>query len=507
MSIRIPKYIGFILAFAFTLALYWPAMNGTPIWDDYLFWFEDPNLRHPHLEFWKNFAWPLSISMQKILLTIFKKNYTYYHTLNLLFHFANSWLVYWFARYLRFRYPFIIFLLFLVHPTAVIATAWMIQLKTLMCFFFALLSLLAFLKGNQNMKWMIASWIFFALSVLSKSASISLPAIFLLISYRNYKFSKIWFVIPFFLISLWGTWKLLGSQVALEAGAKAAIASKVKDIPIIRPVAKPELQPAMKPEQKPENKKKKLKKKIKPQVLPAPPAPMSAPPQPPSPEPKSFLSKIKINYELISQTLNYYFWQVLIPGNNVPVKGLNFERPGFMEAIHIFFLICMVIILWKDTALYYLFGAHILLLPFLGIIPAPFMNVTWVSDQHLYLVLPALIGFWMKLVEKIPWKYSAVIPSLFVVLFSWKTFETTPMYKNEIVFYEKCLEYNPYNVPMSYNLALARIRSGDVLIAYELLKIDIERAKSEPLMLRNYFYPYMAELYIRMKEQLGKHED
>lgn len=493
MSIRIPKYVWFILAYAFAVVLYWPAMNGGPIWDDNFFWFSDPMMSFPYSDYWKNFAWPLSVSAQKVLLNVFGKNYSSYHVLNLLLHFANSYLVYRLARLLKLRFAFMAFFLFLIHPASVIATAWMIQIKTLLCFFFGILSFLCFLKGQKRINWMIASWVFFALSVLSKSASIPLAGFYVLLSFHSFRFKKIHLVIPFILISSWGLWKLMGSKVALEYSQKASEISQIKEQPVapaVKPI--PMEPPPVKKDIKPKKKKKRTPVK-EPENIQKQEA------RPPKKEQKSGFDP-----GLIGQTLNYYFWQGLVPHNNVPVKGLNYSHAGIMELVHVFFLLILVALLWKEQAIFYLGAIHLLLLPFIGFIPAPYMNVTWVSDQHLYLVLPAFLGFWLKLTEKIKSKYAVLIPVLIAAYFSWKTFEATKIYRNEIVFYENCLQHDPLNVPIAFNLVLAHVRNGEAYVAYNVAEDVFRRAQTEPLMLRNPYYPYLADLYIKLRSAVEK---
>jgi hypothetical protein len=212
---------------------------------------------------------------------------------------------------------------------------------------------------------------------------------------------------------------------------------------------------------------------------------------------------LKVDLKKISQYLHYYFWQSLIPVRNEPVKGLNFDKAGPNELIHIFFLLCLIFIFIKDSALIYLLAAHVMLLPFIGIIPAPFMSITWVSDQHLYLVLPGLIAFWMRVVDKINFKYIAALPICFIFFYSIKTFEATSFYKNQFTFYEKCLEYNPTNVPIAYNLAFARAINGDLIASQNILNETIDLSHSIPQMKKNIYYPYLINLYFMVNRAFG----
>jgi hypothetical protein len=517
MTIKIPRPIQFLLAFIFCLILYWPAIHGTPIWDDYGYWFQDTNMQ-PHMSYLTiltNFGWPISVSIQKFLLGIINKNYIIYHLISLSLHFINSLLLYRLARIMKLKYPFIYFLLFLLHPSGVITTAWMIQIKTLLCFFFGFSSMFFFLKGEKDLKWMVLSWILFFLSVGSKSASLTLPLIFFITHYRLYKFKKMYFVIPFFLISTWGTFNILKSPLTKEGSKRAAVVSKtIEEEPTV--LSKTEQKKAVKPtkeKQKPKKQKKiHAEKKIESKPLEEKTITnhnlsnfVTRPSMENSKENKAEAvnTLLKVDFKKISQYLHYYFWQSFIPIRNEPVKGLNFEKAGRDELIHIFFLLCLIFIFIKDSALIYLLAAHIMLLPFIGIIPAPFMSITWVSDQHLYLVLPALLAFWMRVVDKINLKYIAALPICFIVFYSIKTFEATPFYKNQFTFYEKCLEYNPTNVPIAYNLAFARAINGDLIASQHILNETIDQSHSTPQMKKNIYYPYLINLYFMVNRAYG----
>ncbi len=531
MNTRILKPVIFVLSFFVALALYWPAMKGEPIWDDFSFWFNDLVMKKnmSYITIWLNYAWPFSVSVQKLAYNLFEKKYLYYHLLSFCLHFANSLLVYKLGRLFRFKHPIIFFLLFLLHPVAVITTAWMIQIKTLLCMFFGLASLLTFMKGNKNIRWMIFSWVLFLLSITSKSASLTLPLIFLVISFRSYRFKKLHYLIPFFVLAMLSTYKVLKSPVTQAGAEKAAKVTKIKEAPVVAVTKAPEIKVEPKvevkptPEPVPAKKPKKIKvpkpekaKKVQP-VEPEVPK-VEIKPEPVkvkklvrpkksvvnNTEMKSDYKYIGLDLGLISQTLHYYFWQVFIPNNNHPVKGLNHSNAGIEEYVHILFLLLLVITLWKDSALIYFAASHFLLLPFLGLIPAPFMNITWVSDQHLYLVLPSLLAFWVRLVDKVNWKYSYVLPSIFVIFFSYKTLKATPVYKNQYTFYEESLKFNPYNVPIAYNLSFARLLSGDIEKAYYVVSDAYNRSLHEPLMQKNVYYPHLLELYIQLKLSMDK---
>jgi hypothetical protein len=448
------------------------------------------------------------------------------------------------------------FLLFLIHPVAVITTSWMIQIKTLICFTFGIGSLITFLKGNQNIKWMFVSWLLFAGSILSKSASITLPLVLFCISFLQFKFKKIHLLIPFILISAWGTYRVLNSSVTLEGTKKASKTLQIKQKPnkeaektkpeIVKPT-KPEIVKPNKPEivkpNKPEivkpNKPEIVKptepeiiKPNKPEIVKPTELEIIKPTEPEIVKPtepeivkpteleivkpnkpeistirtkiETILGFIKVDFGLIMQTINYYFWQVLLPVHNPPVRGINFEKAGVLEIINLIFMICLFFIFKKDSMIIHLVSAYVLLLPFLGLIPAGFMNVTWVSDQHLYLALPAFLAFWLSFFSKIRWNKSHFMLSIFVFFYGFKTYETVPSYKNQFVFFEKSLEFNPYNIPLAYNLALARIVHGEINLAYTILSETHYLSENEPLLKKDIYYPHLEELHSKVKNRLEK---
>jgi hypothetical protein len=135
------------------------------------------------------------------------------------------------------------------------------------------------------------------------------------------------------------------------------------------------------------------------------------------------------------------------------------------------------------------------------------MNITWVSDQHLYLVLPAILLFWMKLIDLIKWKYAYLVPGFFVLFFAYKTSEIMPAYKNEISFYESCLEYNPFNVPIVFNLATAKMINGDIQGSYNLLNDTYYLTQEQPLMTKSNYYKHVMTLYYKLKLHIHQNEN
>lgn len=454
MTNRVPEKTWLFLAFVFTFIVYWPSLQGFPIWDDLTFWFDDPGLKNgvTYQTIWGHYSWPLSVTLQKFLLGLFGERYLYYHLLSVTIHFINALIIFKIGKLLEIKQAILLFLLFLFHPTAVISTAWMIQLKTLICFTFGFGAILILLAKGFGLSWLILSSILFMGSVASKSASLPLAAVFIFLIFRQAGLKRTHLWLPFLLVTLFGGYRLFKSPVTMEGVLQAKEQIKIS------PVEKNQ-------------------------------------------------DSFTFGHDLVLQTMNYYFWQSLVPVDLSPVKGTNQRSAGVLDYVHLFFLFALTIILWRDRGIYYLIFSYILLLPFLGLIPAPYMNITWVSDQHLYMALPLLLAFWIRLLEKTKIKHLLVIPVFFVVVFIYTSWKTTPYYRDSISFYEKSLETNPFNVPIIYNLAMDRIYRGEKDKAFELLEKSYELAQYESSMKKNVYFPYLVQLYLQMRQKREKDEN
>lgn len=165
-------------AFLLCGALYWPALTGLPVWDDLTYWFYNPEMKLSYSEFWRFFSWPVTFTVQKLMLDLLGERFFLYHLLSLILHFVNAWLVFVVAKRLNWPKPSWVFLLFLLHPANVASVGWMIQIKTLLCFLFGILSFLAFEHGLKDRRFLWLAFLLFCLSLLSKSASVCLPVLF-----------------------------------------------------------------------------------------------------------------------------------------------------------------------------------------------------------------------------------------------------------------------------------------------------------------------------------------
>ena len=479
---RIPKPIFLLASFLILLVLYWPSMNGLPVWDDfsYMFHYDVVTKDFSYLTIFKDFAWPLSVSFQKALFHWWGHNYTYYHLLNVCLHFLNAFLLLKLADFFKISFSRVLFLIFLFHPSNVISVSWMIQLKTLMCFLFAIISFLLLIKAQNNKRWYLLSWVFFLFSLLSKSASLPLSVVFFFFSYNKGNRKDLFWLIPFFIFSLFAGLRTIESPVTKNA---------------LGPVETTQIKPIA-AETSSRVQKKSINEKVTPVV------PLVAAPQPALAKNE----KIPLHLEKIVLTAHYYFWQTLLPIQNQPVKGLNYSSPGAVEYFHLIFILLIVLINWGSLINAYLGFGYLMMVPFLGILYAPYMNLAWVSDQHLYLALPFFLCLWLTLLSKWKMKYSPAIPMLYLPLFFYLLLTSTPYYQNEIIFYKASLEADPLNVPMAYNLAASYIRKGDINQALSVTNSVINMAEIAPELNNNKYYPYIFFLHSDLQRLTNKEE-
>ena len=153
---------------------------------------------------------PLTLLTFAIEYKFFGLNPFSYHLINLVLHLSNVILVFYFIKQFSGKVwvAAITTIFFAVHPMQVEAVAWVVERKTLLYTLFFLLSLISYSKYllNINKKsYLICSFIWFFLSLMSKPTAISLPLVILLIDFYFYKKISIKLIIskiPYFILSL-----------------------------------------------------------------------------------------------------------------------------------------------------------------------------------------------------------------------------------------------------------------------------------------------------------------
>ncbi len=209
------------------LAFYGVWNNSFTNWDDDLYVTANPLI---HSLAWRNILrifspgtfvfgnyQPITILSYVLSYAVGRLNPAGYILLDFLLHLLNVLLVFIFIRKISKNdfAAFLCALLFGIHPMHVESVAWISGRKDLLYSFFFLASSILYLsylerKNRFAMLRYSAAFILFILSLLSKSSSVTLPVVLILIDYfQGRKFSKkavidkISFFLPSILIGLW----------------------------------------------------------------------------------------------------------------------------------------------------------------------------------------------------------------------------------------------------------------------------------------------------------------
>ena len=242
---------------AATATVFLPVLqNGFVNWDDDGNFLNNPNYRGLG---WQQLAWmfttfhlgpyqPLSWVTLGLDYLIWGMNPFGYHLTNLLLHAANAVVFYFVAaRLLSLAVPSsreepillgaaTAALLFALHPLRVESVAWVTERRDDLSGLFFLLAIQSYLKaakaasGPGYKKWLIVTLALFALSLLSKAAGITLPAVLLVLdlyplgrlgrpsSWFGGASRKVWLEkIPFVLLAAAAGWAALLGQYSAAA--------------------------------------------------------------------------------------------------------------------------------------------------------------------------------------------------------------------------------------------------------------------------------------------------
>ncbi len=207
-----------------TLFVYFPALKNDFIinWDDkgYIHDYEPihklniENVKTIFSEFYKGNYHPLTTLFYAVEYFIVGTSPFLFHLNNLILHLCNVILVFVFIKKLSGQQFIAAFcaVFFGIHPMHVESVAWISERKDVLYTFFFLISLINYQKylqaQQQNKKKFLFysySLLCFILSLLSKSAAVSLPLVLLLIDYfnrRQFIIKNLIDKIPYFLLSL-----------------------------------------------------------------------------------------------------------------------------------------------------------------------------------------------------------------------------------------------------------------------------------------------------------------
>jgi len=137
----------------------------------------------PELGFWH----PLTILSHTLDCQLFGLNPKWHHIVNLLFHTANTLLLFWVLKKMAgavWQSAFVA-AAFALHPLHVESVAWAAQRKDVLSAFFWLLTMAAYLRyvKGGGAKWYAGTFLLFAMGLMAKPMLVTLPFVMLLLDY------------------------------------------------------------------------------------------------------------------------------------------------------------------------------------------------------------------------------------------------------------------------------------------------------------------------------------
>ncbi len=186
-----------VVIFVATLLLFANAMSADLLesWDDNIYLTQNPMVTDfgfgKLVDIWtKSYNGeyiPVTLTNFAIEYQILGSNSTGYHVINVLLHALNGVLVYWLVKRLHGSavVAAVAALIFIAHPLQVETVAWVAQRKNLLSLLFFLLAFLAHVISQERKSTpiLIAAWVCFVLSLLSKPAAVFAPILFVLYDY------------------------------------------------------------------------------------------------------------------------------------------------------------------------------------------------------------------------------------------------------------------------------------------------------------------------------------
>lgn len=203
-----------VLIVLITCAAYYPALQAGFIWDDDFYVTENHLLTAPDglRRIWLTTEspsqyFPLTYTVFMIERGLWNLEPMGYHLVNIALHAFNALLVFLLFTRLGLRGAWMIAAVFALHPVHVESVAWVTELKNVLSGMFCLLSLLCYLRfeDDQEWKWYAGSIVLFSLALLSKTVVLTLPVVILLIRWwrkRSITLRDINLLIPFMLVGV-----------------------------------------------------------------------------------------------------------------------------------------------------------------------------------------------------------------------------------------------------------------------------------------------------------------
>ncbi len=215
---QLRKHLPLIVILLVAFIVYWPVTNGDYIagWDDDQQIVNNTDVTNLSWESVKNYFTTYYVASYQPLASLsfgieyyfFGENATVHHFTNLMLHLINVVLLSWLlSRLFPDKRLLVVFVtaIFAFHPLQTEVVGWISTRSTLMYsgfFFLSCISYISFLtKETGKTKNLILCGLFFVLSLFTKSASVTLPIVLLLLDYyykRGFSWRLILEKIPFF---------------------------------------------------------------------------------------------------------------------------------------------------------------------------------------------------------------------------------------------------------------------------------------------------------------------
>jgi protein O-mannosyl-transferase len=211
-SIGRDRLIGSALIAALVLVTYWPAVGGSWILDDELLVSNNQLVHAPDGLYRMWFSseptdyWPLTTTTFWLEWRLWGDNPACFHVVNLALHIVDCLLLWQILTRLKIPGAFLATLVFAAHPVNVESVAWISQRKNVLAMLFYLLSVLWYLKADENRlflkRWYWLSLMACLLAMLSKGSVAVLPLILLLLAWWRRPLTKSDYarIAPFLLI-------------------------------------------------------------------------------------------------------------------------------------------------------------------------------------------------------------------------------------------------------------------------------------------------------------------
>ncbi len=388
--------------------IYWPALYGDWIWDDVMYFSQNPLLNDP-ARLWK--AWfqpgsfieyyPIEQTVQWAQWRLWGDDTIGYHLTNVCLHLLSAFLVWRVLSKFGLRLAWVGGLIFAIHPMMVESVAWISEFKNTLSlppFLLAMCAWIDYEERRQPRDYFLALALFLV-AMLCKISAAPFPAVILL--YAWWKRGRIGWrdglaCAPFLLISV-----VLGLLTSWSGAWY--MHSQLKNPAVV--------------------------------------------------DVGGFFSRLA----LAGQALSFYFAKCFWPVGPLPIYPMWKVDPASpVQYLPWLVLAGVVYWLWRRRESW---GRHVLLglgffiltlAPFLGFIPISYMSFTWVMDHFLYVPIIGLIGIVVAGIERVDARLARSVHPLstgiltaIMALLAFESHWYAAAFTGEETFWTYAVERNP----------------------------------------------------------------